>query len=408
MDSKSVVSSSSASIRKKESEFSLQTIVNKIDKDMTEIIGEVPSKIHKQILQSINDSLKILYKKINSRMSLSSGLGGTTEFDVINLKREIEKLKEENETLRTNFDSEIIKLKSEHEKYKNTHSSETSEKENNFASHIEKLNLTLSEEKNANQQLNKQIKTIEDILKTVNTEYKMLKERFDKMECEFQLLENEHNDLKRIYNESKNKINDLKKVNTDLKHKIVEADNSLRLHSDDFKQFVKKHVNLQRKFEEIEKNKEKMFHNLCYKEEKLKALRYMNGKLEQKSKEIIEKWNEVIEFQGKVSQLTTDNTQMVEVIEKLKVKITEVTDKNMKLTETCENLKTGDKNFSEEEYSKKEEYYNNKTSSKENEKLMKDLGKDISSSKEITINLNKLLTKEKAKTYQPKPLVKSK
>jgi len=45
----------------------------------------------------------------------------------------------------------------------------------------------------------KQVKTLEDTLKTVNSEYRLVKERFDKINSEEQLLENQHNG-KELYN----------------------------------------------------------------------------------------------------------------------------------------------------------------------------------------------------------------
>jgi len=130
----------------------------------------------------------------------------------------------------------------------------------------------------------------------------------------------------------------LKKVNSELKSKIIEGENTLRLHTDDFKIVIRKHLNLQKKFENNEKEKEKMFQDLCYKEERLKALRYMNGKLEHKSKEILEKWAEVKDFQLKSNEIREENKQMLDIIEKLKTENLDINEENQKLKESVENL----------------------------------------------------------------------
>jgi len=124
MDGKSTISSvKSGAFKGKGSEFSIQTIVQKIDKDMAEIIADVPSRIHKQKLQGVNDTLKILYKKVNTMSSTNSpigkigsgsigggGLGGghhSPDFDVTTSIKENEKLKEEIENIKTNYESEV-------------------------------------------------------------------------------------------------------------------------------------------------------------------------------------------------------------------------------------------------------------------------------------------------------------
>ena len=145
-------------------------------------------------------------------------------------------------------------------------------------------------------------------------------------------------DLKRAYTEAKLKITDVIKTNSELKAKIIQGDNTLRLQSEDFKQIVKKHSNLQKQFENKEKERSQIFNDLCYKEERLKALRYMNSKLEQKSKEILDKWTEISEFQGKANELKDENKQMIHVIEKLRTEIGDVKEDKERLNEVVENL----------------------------------------------------------------------
>ncbi len=101
MDNKSVISSSSVTQRK--GEFSIQTIVQKIDKDITELIADVQSRIHKNKLQSINDSLKILYKKINT-LSVPVSTGG---FDANTYSGELKKLKEDIEKMKIKHEEEV-------------------------------------------------------------------------------------------------------------------------------------------------------------------------------------------------------------------------------------------------------------------------------------------------------------
>lgn len=122
-------------------------------------------------------------------------------------------------------------------------------------------------------------------------------------------------------------------MNYELKQKIIENETTLRLHSDDLKQIVKKHVALQKKYEEIEKEKIKLSLDLSYKEERLKALRYMNSKLEQKSKEILIKWETLAEFQKKFNEISETNYQMIDYLEDMKIKLNETNEENARLKE---------------------------------------------------------------------------
>ena len=210
---------------------------------------------------------------------------------------------------------------------------------------MDQLNIFLSEERNKNQQYIKQIKTLEDTIKTVNSEYQSISQKFGKMENEEETLEQHYTginllilDLKRNYNDSKVKIEELIKVNNELKHKIIENENTIKLHSDDFKLIIKKQAQLQKKNEELEKEKSRMYSDLCYKDERLKALRFMNSKLEQKSKDILQKWEMISDFQIKANEVSEANTQMINIIEKLKDRLENLGNENKELKETLDKM----------------------------------------------------------------------
>ena len=67
-----------------------------------------------------------------------------------------------------------------------------------------------------------------------------------------------------------------------MKAKLVENENTLKLHNEDLKSLLKKNSFHLRVIEEIESKNKFLNGELCYKDERLKALRLMNSKLDQK------------------------------------------------------------------------------------------------------------------------------
>jgi len=59
----------------------------------------------------------------------------------------------------------------------------------------------------------------------------------------------------------------------------------------------------------------------------------MNSKLEQKSKEILIKWETIAEFQKKANEISETNIQMIEVIEDLRNRVNVLEDENNGLKE---------------------------------------------------------------------------
>jgi len=115
--------------------------------------------------------------------------------------------------------------------------------------------------------------------------------KLEKKESNQELNEKEKllNDYRKNYNDVKIKYDDLVKINADFKQKVIENENN-KIASNDFKGLVKKNSLLQKKIDELIKENEKNKDDLNYKEERLQALRFMNSKLEQKSAQILEKW----------------------------------------------------------------------------------------------------------------------
>ena len=99
--------SSKISSSQKKCEFSVQAIINKIEKDMNEIISEIPSRIHKNKLLSVNDTIKILYKKINS-MNLNTA-NNTSHYEqpIPTYSDEINKLKEDIDKIKEVYEQEV-------------------------------------------------------------------------------------------------------------------------------------------------------------------------------------------------------------------------------------------------------------------------------------------------------------
>lgn len=104
------------------------------------------------------------------------------------------------------------------------------------------------------------------------------------------------------------------------------------------KSLVKKNSVQQKKIEELEKDKEKISAELNYKEERLQALRHMNTKLEQKSTQILKKWETFRLFEEKTSQVNSNCNKLLEIIEDLNKKLSQSIEENNILKKTIDNL----------------------------------------------------------------------
>jgi chromosome segregation ATPase len=128
------------------------------------------------------------------------------------------------------------------------------------------------------------------------------------------------------------------KINNDLKSKLIESESNYTMHSDEFKSLIKRNSVLSKKIEENEKEKEKHSAEIAYKEERLQALRQMNTKLEQKSSQILKKWETFKLFEEKSNQVSNNCNTLLEVIEDLNKKLSSTIEENTGLQKAVDNL----------------------------------------------------------------------
>ena len=128
------------------------------------------------------------------------------------------------------------------------------------------------------------------------------------------------------------------KINYDLKAKFIESESNFNLHSEEFKSLIKRNAVLMKKIEEYEKEKEKHSAEINYKEERLQALRQMNTKLEQKSSQILKKWETFRLFEEKSNQVSNNCNKLLEIIEDLNKKFSLTVEENIDLKNVVENL----------------------------------------------------------------------
>jgi chromosome segregation protein len=328
---------SSKSVRKK-SEISSATIINSIEREISELLAEISIRSQKNKLLSIGEYLKLLYKRLplETKESATSFIRRDSSVNSILHKtssNEENKLKEEINTLKSNYEAEIKNLREEIADLRKTKEKESSNALSNINitnanllqsnKKLEETNFLLSEERQTNKSLNLQIKGLEDALKVLNSEYNSLSFKYGKIQSDCEFLEKTLTDMKKHNHEYKDKFEELAKVNTDLKSKISDYDTNYRLHNDDVKSLIKKISSQQKTIEDLEIKYRQSSAELAYKEERLKAIRLMNSKLEQKSQQILKKFEAFRLFEEKSNELSANSQKMYEIIEDLNSRLTQ-------------------------------------------------------------------------------------
>jgi chromosome segregation ATPase len=330
---------SSKSVRKK-SEISSGTIINSIEREISELIAEISIRSQKNKLLSIGEYLKLLYKRlpIETKESSSFFRQDSSVNSILHKtsSNEENKLKEEIKTLKSNYEIEIKKLKEEIAELKNLHKIKEKESSSTLSNinitnanliqsnkKLEEATLLLSEERQTNKTLNLQVKGLEEALKVLNSEYNSLSFKYGKIQSDCEFLEKTLNEMKRHNHEYKEKFEELVKINTDLKSKISDYDTNYRLHNDDVKSLLKKISSQQKTIEDLDVKNRQSSAELAYKEERLKAIRLMNNRLEQKSQQILKKFEAFRLFEEKSNELSANSQKMYEIIEDLNSRLTQ-------------------------------------------------------------------------------------
>jgi hypothetical protein len=366
MENKNTENSKSAKSGKssrKKSDISPTTIIASIEREVSDLIQEISIRSQKNKLISINESLKLLNKRIASGGSTSDHhqKEKDNDYNMPSYQRQISyneelhkmqeiniKLKEEIETIVRQSDVEIKKLREEIKDLQNkiSNSSIINEGDNKLAKKdeiinklnqkLEQVNYMHQEERSRNNNFLLQIKNLEEALKTLNIEYNNITIKFAKTQSESEFYEKTISDLRRNLSENKIKFEELCKINQDLKTKLIENENVLKLHLEDLKSSLRKNASLQKQIEAFENDNKNMYQELSYKEERLKAVRFMNTKLEQKSNQILKKFEAFRLFEEKTQEVTSNSHRMLEVIEELNKKLNLESNENDSLKKQLE------------------------------------------------------------------------
>jgi len=377
--------SSNSAIQSKK-EVSSKTIISSIEREISQLIQDTNIRSQKNKLISIQETLKILSKKLSYHTKSDSlNQGGTKEIncETFGNKKEsysavqskyasnnniddIMKSKQESEALNKFYENEIREINEKLrntgiEKYddKNQNSIQSSpENENKILkkdkiltrldNRIDQLTNLIQDEKNKNNQYVLQIKHLEDDLKSLSNEYNTLNNKHSRLQSECEVLEKTINDFKKNSTDNRNKFDELIKINSDLKAKFIESENTLRLHNEDIKSLLKKNSNQQKLLEDLENKNKILSTELNYKEERLKSIRMINSKLENKSKMILKKFENIKFFEEKTNEVNSNNQKMLEVIEELNAKYKNEISETEKLRELIDTINTENTNIKNE------------------------------------------------------------
>lgn len=329
------------SSNKKKSDVSFTTILSSIEREINDLIQEISIRAQKNKLMSIAESVKLLGKKyaseskeanasgvINTYASKDSNVGTYIRSNSVCFE-DYNKLREDFEIVKKNSDNEIKRLKEEISNLQNKLNNNSmmldiegklqkkDEIINKLNGKVDQMSYLFSEEKVKNNQLVIQTRNLEEALRTLNSEYNSISQKYGKLQNETETLERTIADLRKNNQDNKYNFETLIKANNELKSKLIESENTLKLHTEDLKSLLKKHAFQQKYLEEVESKNKQLSADLSYKEERLKALRHMNTKLEQKSNQIVKKWEAFKLYEEKSNELSQNSQRMAEMIEEL-------------------------------------------------------------------------------------------
>ena len=194
-----------------------------------------------------------------------------------------------------------------------------------------------------------------------NNYIEQLKNLYNEEHNRYLLLEKKYKNL-----DSKFNYNSLKKLYEDLKLKCIEYENILKQNKIEIGNLIKKNNNLNEKLKnEIIKNQE-LTNNIINKESRLKAIRFMNNKLEKKSNALIQQFNNINQIEKNHQELINENNYYNQNYQKSQQILNEEILKNNQLIESNKILKNKNEFLYEELFKLQQENQN-----------LKDLNKQI-------------------------------
>lgn len=338
---------------RKKFDISPQTMISAIETETKALLPEMPKGLKPKLI-SIQETVKLLSKKINSFVSsplsnsdnisnLSTNKGtNSSKYQQMqerinkqqslhnnsNFSNECKENIPKEDSLSQRFypsqiEYELQSLRSQNDNLK----SEISKLNKNLSASENKINKNLSsnvefkylldEERNNNKMLVLQVKTVEDNFKILSEKYNALNIKHQELLKELSSLSQMNSDMKRNTNENKYRYEDLIAMNCELKTKLASYESVIKTHTDDIKILMKKNATLTNKIEELTKQNKTLTADVSYKDERLKAIRIMNTKLEQKSNSLVKKWDSLSKIEQRSNQISKDANEAYDSLKEM-------------------------------------------------------------------------------------------
>ena len=366
-------------------EISPQTIISKLESEVNDLFCEIPVGL-KPRLVSIQETIKLLSKQINSLVretnvansnmnytyqysqpyqqgnsAASSNMNryqNTQDNNMMKQQKQMQMSNSEHMTIDENLiedrvnqivqssqiENELISLRTENKtlrtqvtKLSQSLSQSQSKMNQNMTSSAE-YKSQLDEEKNNNKMLLLQVKVVEDNFKALSEKYEDLDTKHQELLNELSVLSKINSDMKKNTNENKYKYEDLIAMNSELQNKLVSYESAIKNHSDDLKVMMKKNATLTSKINELTKANKSLTADVAYKEERLKAIRLMNSKLEQQSKSLIKKWDSLSQIEQRSNQISQDANEAYDSIRMLSTRLEKEVESNKNLNQNIQKI----------------------------------------------------------------------
>ncbi len=366
-------------------EISPQTIISKLESEVNDLFCEIPVGL-KPRLVSIQETIKLLSKQINSLVretnvansnmnytyqysqpyqqgnsAASSNMNryqNTQDNSMMKQQKQMQMSNSEHMTIDENLiedrvnqivqssqiENELISLRTENKtlrtqvtKLSQSLSQSQSKMNQNMTSSAE-YKSQLDEEKNNNKMLLLQVKVVEDNFKALSEKYEDLDTKHQELLNELSVLSKINSDMKKNTNENKYKYEDLIAMNSELQNKLVSYESAIKNHSDDLKVMMKKNATLTSKINELTKANKSLTADVAYKEERLKAIRLMNSKLEQQSKSLIKKWDSLSQIEQRSNQISQDANEAYDSIRMLSTRLEKEVESNKNLNQNIQKI----------------------------------------------------------------------
>ena len=319
---------------KKKYDISPVTILSSIDKDIKELLVDVPKGL-KPKLFSLQDMIKMLTKKLSSEeflskqnSSLLSKNESQSQIDrTQKIENELSELKEQNEKLK----NEIKRL-----------SQNLTDSQNKITKNLNanmQFKFILEEERNEKKMLLLQVKTVEDKFKTLFEEHKALELKHQELLNELSIMSNLNSDMKRNTNENKFKYDELIQMNCELRNKLSSYKSTMDTHVKELQAQMRKNAMLSSKIDKITKKNKELSADVTLKDEKINVLRAMNIKLEKNSNNIIKKWDTLSKIEARSSQMNNEaNEKALDSLRQLTLQLNDQNQINNQLKESIQIL----------------------------------------------------------------------